>query len=958
MHMKAKNNSRGNGFLINGGGSLTALGVALFWSATPALAQDVDDDEVVEATAGQNTNEQAIVVTGSRIARTGFDTPTPVTFVGEEQIARQGSTNIGEVLNDIPAFRPQSTSSTSAIFFNNIGASTADLRGLGANRTLVLIDGRRVVPATVTGSSFAPAGTVDLNMIPTSLIRRAEVVTGGASAAYGSDAVAGVVNLILDTDLEGIRANVQYGFADAGDDDEYSVSLAGGTSFASGRGHIVFGIDYVDDAGTGDCYSRDWCSQTYNTVSNPANVDGLAKTLILPNISVALGTFNGIIIGGPLRGTEFNLDGTTFQHDYGQYYGAGIFQSGGGANRDQQLAFYEFFPLASPSERINAFGHAEYEFSDVFTGFIEGSYSHVEARTTGAQRRDIANILITRDNAFLPASVAAQMDFFGLGAFPMGKMWDDIGPARGHVERETFRVVAGFEANIDDNWSVNGYYQYGQTNYHQTGENTTINSARAFALDAVIDPGTGDPVCRAVLLGNPAAVGCQPLNPFGNGSPSAAAIAYVTGTSEQTTRLAQHVASVIMQGDLFDLWAGPLAIATGVEFRQDEASGTADPISTALDFYTSPGAPIDGELDVFEGFVEAVLPLSDNAELNGAVRFTDYSTSGTVTTWKIGADWSPLDWLRLRATRSRDIRAPNVFELFSPAQSSFQSINDPNFGGTQFLIPVLLAGNTQLQPETADTWTAGIVLQPDVGFGNLRFSADYFDITLDGAVATLGGQVIVDRCAAGAAEICSLISRNATTGELTQVRNFNLNLNTLITRGFDLEAAYSIPVSTGSVSLRVLSTIVDDLITVDSSGTSVDRAGQNGSPVSQPSGVPRYIVNAYLAYDVDPFAAQIQVRHISGGRYNNTLIGPDEDGYDPALPNSINDNRIGAFTYVNLNASYDIWSDGDRNFEIYGVVNNLFDKNPPVAPSSFGPTNNVLYDVVGRTYRVGMRLRY
>ena len=202
-------------------------------------------------------------------------------------------------------------------------------------------------------------------------------------------------------------------------------------------------------------------------------------------------------------------------------------------------------------------------------------------------------------------------------------------------------------------------------------------------------------------------------------------------------------------------------------------------------------------------------------------------------------------------------------------------------------------------------------------------------------------------------------------GAITQVRNFNLNLNTLITRGWDLEASYSLPMSAlssranGNLSLRVLSTIVDDLITTDPSGRSVDRAGMNGSPVSQPSGVPRYIINSYLTYSGDLFSAQLQVRHISGGRYNTELIGPDEDGYDPLLANSINDNRIGAWTYANLNASYTLWSDGDRNAELFGVVNNLFDKDPPVdAPSSFGPTNNVLYDVVGRSYRVGMRVRY
>jgi len=963
---------RGNS--VRAGSSIIAVALALGLAA-PAVAQQQAGEGAPEPTPvnGPEASTLAgepIVVTGSRIARSGFDTPTPVTMVGAEQIGRQGASNVADVLNEIPAFRAQATPATTAIFLNNIGASTADLRGLGANRTLVLIDGRRVVPATVAGGGFASANTVDLNMVPTSLIERAEVVTGGASSVYGSDAVAGVVNLILDTDLQGLRASAQWGTAEEGDDEEWVLSLAVGTAFADGRGRFVAGVEYVDDQGSGGCYSRDWCALSYNTVSNPlinpANPalgrvsPGDPATLILPNTRVATATFNGQVIAGPLRGTEFRADGTTFQHDYGTYYGAGIFQSGGG---DEQLAFYQNYPISSPSERINSFAHAEFDATDALIVFVEGSYGRVEGNTRGAQRRDLAPYSISRNNPFLPASVAAQMDAFGLTTIPVARIWNDIGPQVGSVTRETYRGVAGLEAELGAGWTLDGYYQFGRTEYAQIGQNTTVNSRMNFAMDAVSDPATGAPVCRATLAGNPLAAGCVPLNIFGAGSPSAAAIDYVTDTAMQTTKLTQHVAALAVQGDLVDLWAGPLAIATGVEFRQDSAEGTADPISQALDFYTSPGNPIDGEIEVWEGFLEAVLPVFEGAELNGAVRLTDYSTSGSVTTWKVGADWQPLDWVRLRATRSRDIRAPNVFELFGPPQSSFQSILDPQTGA-QVLSSVLLGGNGDLVPEVADTWTAGIVFQPDLGLGDLRFSVDYYDIELDGAVSTLGAQVIVNRCEQGATDLCQLVTRDA-AGTITQVRNFNLNLNTLITRGWDLEASYSVPMSElapgagGNLSVRVLSTIVDDLITEDPSGTSVDRAGMNGSPVSLPSGVPRYIINSYLTYSNDPFSAQLQVRHISGGRYNTELVGPDEEGYDPLLANSINDNSMDSRTYVNVNASYRLWTDGERNAELFGVINNAFDKDPPVdAPSSFGPTNNVLYDVVGRSYKVGVRVRY
>jgi iron complex outermembrane receptor protein len=939
------------------GTSLRALSLSLALLAVPALAQ-----EDSAAPQDEPAQEVEIVVTGSRIARSGFDLPTPVTVLGADQIERQAAVNVAQVLNDLPSFRPQATPSTNAIFTNNIGASTADLRGLGANRTLVLINGRRVVASTVQGGGFAVAGAVDLSLIPSSLVQRAEVVTGGASAAYGSDAVAGVVNILLDTRLSGIKASAQYGINDAGDGEEYQFSLAGGTSFAGGRGHIVAGVEYSDSKGAEGCYSRDWCALSYNTVSNPLVggqrvAAGQPATLILPNARTATSTVNGIITSaGALRGTEFRPDGTTFSHNYGTYYNAGIFQSGGG---DSRLAFYEHFPLAAPVERLIGFAHAEFETSDKLTLFLEGSYGRVKGSTVGAQRRDLGSITIRRDNAFLPTAIGTQMDTLGLTSFSLGRIWNDIGPQLAEVTRENYRFVAGLKAEMWGDWTLDAYYQFGRTDYSQRGYNTTITPRMTFALDTVRD-GSGNIVCRGVRDGVAAAAGCQPLNPFGEGSPSVAARAYVTGMAEQDTRLTQNVVSASMQGTLFEGWAGPIKAATGAEIRQDIARGTADPISRALQFYTGPGSPISGKIDVFEAFSELSVPLFSGAELTGAIRYTDYSVSGDVTTWKVGADWSPLSWLRFRGTVSRDIRAPNLFELYGPAQTSFQSVLDPRTGA-QVLTQVLLGGNANLVPEKADTWTVGVVLQPDLGSaGRLRLSADYYNIELDGAVSTLGAQVIVNRCEAGNAALCSLVTRDG-AGLITQVRNFNLNLNTLITRGWDIEALYTLPVGLwgGQVSLRGLATIVDDLITVDSAGVAVNRSGMNGSPVSQPSGVPRYVLNGYLTFNSDLLTTQLQVRHISAGVYNAELVGPGQAGYDPLKANSISDNSIAAWTYVNLNASVNVWRKGDQKLEIFGVVSNLFDKDPPVdTPSSFGPTNNVLYDVMGRTYRIGARFRF
>lgn len=939
--------------------SLAALAAVLALPAVASAQQVADDSLASNAREGGEASADAIVVTGSRIARDGFKTATPVTIVGAEAINRQAATNIADVLNQLPAFRPQATPATTAIFIGNAGANLADLRGIGAQRTLVLVDGRRFVPGTVAGSGNAPGFTVDLNMIPTALIARSEVVTGGASAAYGSDAVAGVVNLILDKDLTGVKLSGQSGFSDRGDNIEYSGSLATGTRFAEGRGHVLFGGEYVKSKGVGDCYERSWCGDyEYGPVGNPIpQVNGLPRQILLPNVRPSLASYNGLITAGPLAGTEFLPDGSTFQHDYGTYYGVPIFQSGGSI--DPKHGFYDEFPLKSPVERYNLLGRLSYEFSPVLTAVLEASYGHIKGTTIGAQTRNLGDITIYRDNPFLPAAVAARMDAAAVTSFRFGRIGNDLGHSYGSVERDTYRIVAGGNGELGAGWKWDAYYQYGQTDYAQRGYNTRKNREFFLATDAVRDLATGDIVCRSTLT-NPGN-GCAPLNLFGENNFSAAAHDYAYGTVRQDTKLTQHVAAFNIQGDLFQLPGGALAVATGVEYRVEDVQGASDPDSAANNFYTSPGSGITGPATkVKEGYVEVAAPLASDVafarflELNGAVRLTDYSTSGSEVTWKLGAVWEPIEGVRLRATRSRDIRAPNFFELNNPVIASFQFLVDPLGSGGSSLTAVTLSGNPALQPEKADTFTAGVVLSPS---SRLRFAVDYYDIKLDGAISTLGGQTILNRCASGATELCALVNRDG-AGNLLSVDNTRLNLNQVKTRGLDLEASYTMPAGAGDLSLRLLGTYVFDLITVDSSG-STDRAGQNGSPVSQESGVPDFIGTAYLNYAENAWQGGVEVRYISAGLYDVTKIGPHQDGYAPTLPNSISDNKIGSYWYVNANLAFNVWEGEKRKAQLFGRVDNLLDKDPPNnIPSSYGVTNPVLYDVVGRTYKIGMRVNF
>jgi outer membrane receptor protein involved in Fe transport len=963
--------------LINrlSGASLVVLAAL---TTSSVLAQTADSS----TPAAGKAPDAEIVVTGSRLANTGFNAPTPVTVIGAQDIARQAAPNIAEVLNQVPAFRPQNTPATTAIFISNIGASTADLYGLGANRTLVLIDGRRVVASTTGGGSLTPANAVDLNLIPTSLIERSEVVTGGASAAYGSDAVAGVVNLVLKTKLEGIQGSVQYGQADAGDNKDYLGTLAFGTRLGD-RGHLIVGGEWEKNKGTGDCYSRAWCAMAYNTVTNPNRTNGLASQLVLPNTTTSTATRSGIITGTPagfaaanpalfastLTGLEFGANGSTFKHDYGTYYGVPIFQSGGG---DGVQPFYENFPISSPLTRVSTFAHGDYDLTDSITATLEGSYARVHARTLGAQVRDLGSITVQRDNAFLPASVGTLMDAAGASRISVGRIGDDFGPGVGEVHRETWRAVAGLKGDLGGSWKWNVYYQHGRTNYDQAQYNDRINSRFTKAVDAVNF--NGKIVCRvnadAITTNDDPA--CQPLNIFGQNNFSPAGKAYAFGTAVQETHLTQDVVSGQITGNPFNTWAGPVSVAFGGEYRRDSAQGTADPISTANDFYTSPGAGISGKINAKEGFLEVGVPLARDLpfaqaiDLNGAVRYTDYSVSGGVTSWKVGGTWKPVRQVTFRVTRSRDIRAPNVFELYGPNQSSFQLIVDPTKGNVNFLTQTINRGSATLTPEKAETWVAGIVLQPDFwGLNRLRVSVDYYDIKLKGAIAALTAPVIVAQCAANSASpVCSLITRDPATGNLVSVQNPLLNLNSLITQGWNMEASYVVPLADvvggwdGSLSARVLATHINKLTTVTPSGVATNRAGQNGSPVSTVSGVPSWQMNGYLTYQGNRFGAQVQARYISPGVRDVTLIGPDQAGYSPTLANSTNNNHINAYWYFNINAQYDIIKSGNHTVQLFGAINNLFDKAPPIAPSSFGPTNNVLYDVIGRTYRAGVRFTY
>lgn len=953
-------------------------------SATPPTAAPARSD-AVSATGGSDDEDPSeakaadVVVTGSRLA-TGFSSPTPVSVLSAARLEARASTNIGDALNELPSFRASTTPATQISTSGYAGGRILDLRGLGAPRTLTLIDGKRFVPSTTQG-------TVDTNLIPSILLDRAEVVTGGASAAYGSDAVAGVVNLILDKRLQGLKGQVQAGLSRSDDDGTRQIGLAYGSAIGSTI-HVVVGGEYERSDGIGDCTARAYCrTETSNFGRTPDDLTRPANT-ITGQLRSSAYPFNGVTIPsgyakeqpilGPLGGITFGDNGTPQYFQYGSLVNSISMVGGQGAN---QNALGYGVSLYAPTERYAAMGHVEWNATPAITASIDVNYGRLTADPITALYYNI--FTIRRDNAFIstiPVVADPRLNIAGIlaanpqiAAFPFGRAFNSIGNTAVHVTNEVIRVVPSLAGSLGGSWKWDAYYQYGRDTFTSTSSNDVIRARALNAVDSVRNA-AGQIVCRInATVGPLNDLSCVPLNPF-NPQVSAAAQAYVTGVAVRRNVTTQNVAAANVRGNLLSLPYGKLAVSTGVEYRRDAISGTADPISQGLGFFTNNASLVSGRISVIEGYVEAEAPLlsglrfANELSLNGAGRRTHYdrssnffpSSSVNATTWKIGGVYEPFGFIRFRATRSRDIRAPNVSELFGPVTSTTGSLNDPARGGLNTVATVFSGSNPTLKPEKANTFTAGIVLKPSGGFlGRFRVSVDYYDIKIADAIGTLGIQNIATRCVQGNADSCALITRDPVSGAIVSVRDTQQNVAKLITRGVDEEISYHQPLNRfGAVDVRLLGTVVTNLITVDAVGAT-DRAGQLGARNGSPLGVPTFIGDALLVWSFNNFSLNTHVRHIGSGFYDAALTDPGDPGYNVAATNSSNTNKADGRNYVDLVAQLKIRNVTRGDMTIYGGVNNLFNVQPPLLPGGgVGSGNGVLFDPVGQQFRIGVRARY
>ncbi|MPT47929.1 MAG: TonB-dependent receptor [Sphingobium sp.] len=922
------------------GGSLLALAISI----GVGHANTADDSASQEA----NTPQGDIIVTASRAASSGMQAPTPTTVVGADLINQRQSANVAQILNEIPAFKASTTPAANAVRTQTPGASTADLRGLGAARTLVLVNGVRVPPLAPAsnGTGTIPVAP-DLNTVPALMVERMEVVTGGASAQWGSDAVAGVVNIILKNKFEGLEARIQGGISGQGDAGQYRIGVLAGTSFGEG-GHIVAGADYVKQNEVGDLYTRSWGRKEYGRVANAGYAtNGQAANIITENVH-ASSSPGGLILGPvgfSLRNYEFTSANSVAPFDMGGIRNASMQIGGQGQSLSKGIS------LAPGVERFNPYVRAEYEFSDAFTLSVEGSYSYSKGNVTVLPSRD-SSITIYNDNAYLPQVVK---DALGTApSFTMSRLNYDLGLAMIEIVNKTPRITIGASGDLGGGWSWDGHLGWGRNTYKGSASNNRHKNNFAFATDAVEH--NGEIVCRATIAGdaayNPAAAGCVPINLFGNGTPDQDAIDYVSRTSHFGAKYTQKTAALNLRGEPFSTWAGPVAFAIGAEYRKEEQVVTADAGSAAGIMETSNAAPYSGKFDVKEAYAEVVVPLAADTpflrklDVNGAIRVADYSSAGTQTTWKLGGTWEPVSGLRFRATRSRDIRAPAIFELASNGAVAYLPavVNGVSTGP---IAQNATIGNPNLRPERADTFTVGVVVQPAAVPG-FTLSVDYYDINLKDAITTVPGSTAGPLCSAGQTYFCSLFTYAG--GVPVAYNSGYINAATINPRGLDIAGSYRLPLNrlsdgwNGSLTLSFSGTYIFQYDSNLGNGSrTIDYARDNSA-----AGIARFRSNTSLTYANGGFSLTGQVLTISSGNIDNTA------NLNPAT--SINTNHVPAVAYANLQASVDVMD----NFRLFAGINNLFDKDPPPLPSAtlFNVTNGVYYDTIGRAFTIGANVKF
>jgi iron complex outermembrane receptor protein len=805
-----------------------------------------------DAAASNPTAVTEVVVTGSRIPKPNLDQATPIEIVTPQILQNTAQTDLGSVLAQLPAMSSQGTVRGNSNSFGNAGGlSYPDLRNLGTQRTLTLVDGMRHVGAD-------PGSTaVDLSSIPPALVDRVEIITGGASAIYGSDAVSGVVNIILKKNFEGVEGGFQGGLLEPGGAGvQYNGNLSVGRNFADGRGNIVVTGLWSKDEGV---RAQDLhYLRNYGQIVNPAYItdpdklytgvsptpgDGIPDFVLVPNVvSDFLGP-NTILLdantGAPI--TSFNKAGQPVAIPTRTGYNSSAFGTLA-APCTGCFATEDYESLETPVERIGGTINLRYDFTPSLRFTMDAKYIRNEVHDFVMPSFSFGDFQLTPDNAFITPQIASLLTGLDAKDYPyISRDMADFGPRTNDITRATYRIVAGLEGKFDlpfAEFKWDGAVNFGTTQNHITAGNDEIPGNFEAALDSVIDPVTHQAACRinvpsmqgpdyAAPAGVINAAGCVPYNPFGQQN-TKAALNYSKATTHEYQRMAQEVIDLNSTFDtsrFLNLPGGPITIAFGGEYRKETVADKQDPLTIQglTDVAATPN--FAGGFEVAEGYLEVGLPiikhkfLIDEFSLDGAVREAHYTSVGNVNAWKISGVYSPVSDFKFRGSYSEAVRAPNLTEGFLPPSGTFFNVTDPcdvselnvNVNraancALQGIKPTFVAnanasiegtisGNSALKPEVSSSYTLGGVFQPRF-LRNFSMTIDYYNISIKHAITEVSAQDIVDNCYDSGAGLdptyCSLFTRAADPDhpDINFIRSTYINASALQTDGLEVQANY------------------------------------------------------------------------------------------------------------------------------------------------------------------------
>ncbi len=968
-------------------GIAIAFGSTLTLTAVSSFAQ--------QANPQPSQQLERVEITGSRIRSLNAESPSPVQVITADEIASTGAVTVQDLLLKNPTAGTPTISRTNSNFqTSSVGVSTIDLRNLGESRTLVLVNGRRFV-AGIPGES-----AVDLNTIPADFVERIELLTGGASSTYGSDAVAGVVNIILKKNFEGFLVDASAGQSEKGDDSKRKISLTFGTTAASGKASFMGHLGYSRQ---GAVYSRD---------RDFAAVDQSSLGALTGDVNDFF-TIQRPFYSSYAPQGRFFTDTGSFTYDA---QGNVIPFSTNGPNGDGVGATgfnrSAYRSIAVPTERYLFAATGEYALAENHKVFFEGNYAQTQTKAklepfplgaeaiypaTGGQvpAEFLVNGVVLR-NPLVPDALydnISDTNGDGLRDYYFTRRLSDIG-ARGSVaDRDTFRVATGLKGTLASKWDYDAYVIYGSTKEAQTnsGQVNVLNFRNA--LEAIPDVNdvngngsTTDAICRDA---NARDQGCVPINLFGFNSISPAAAAYVAAPGLLTTFTQQKIAGANITGELFNLPAGPVGVAGGVEYRKEYARSEFDPLQQAGLNAGNAIPRTEGDFDVKEIFVEGRVPLLKNQpfakslDVSAAVRGSKYSTVGNTLSYNTGLDWAPTSEFRVRATKALSTRAPNINELFSPPSQNFPTgLNDPCLGVTATSTgasdaacradPGVAAniaangaftlnqadvqgisgydrGNPLLKQEKGNSVTLGLVFTPRSMplLKNFVFTADYFNIKIKGAIVGTPRQFILSECYAGDASFCQFVTRRPaavganSAGSISYLDSAQTNSGELVTSGIDLTAGFSEPVGPGRLNAQLAYTHLTNGYLVPLPGAEKDYfAGEIGAPRNR----------AYLTlnYKTGPW----------GITSHTTFLGQSalDDQFLASYGADANSVKVKSKIYNDFQFSYQA-----GRFQYYLGVDNAFNTRPaPVLSNLPGndtgtETHAGLYDPIGRRYYIGIR---